>query len=46
MIIKKPDGQILNSEKGASLKEILAEADKSLLKSCIGAKVSDERIDF
>ncbi len=46
MIIKKPDGQILNSEKGATLKEILAEADKSLLKSCIGAKFADERIDF
>ena len=46
MIIRKPDGEILNADEGATLKEILVETDKSLLKTCIGARLGGERIDF
>jgi threonyl-tRNA synthetase len=46
MIIRKPDGEILNAAKGTTLKEILVETDKSLLKTCIGARLDGERIDF
>ena len=46
MNIRKPDGEILNSAGGTSLKEVLVETDKSLLKTCIGARLEGERIDF
>ena len=33
-------------KRGASLKEVLVETDKTLLKTCIGARLEGERIDF
>ena len=46
MNIRKPNGEILSSTGGTSLKEALLETDKSLLKTCIGARLEGERIDF
>ena len=46
MNIRKPDGEILNSAGGTSLKEVLVETDKTLLKTCIGARSEGERTDF
>ena len=46
MIIKLRDGQVLEHEGEATLKDILVEKDKKLLREYIGARLDEERIDF
>ncbi|MBT4500425.1 MAG: threonine--tRNA ligase [Gemmatimonadetes bacterium] len=46
MNIKMPEGQTIEFEGSATLKEVLLEKDKKLLKKFIGARLDGERIDF
>jgi len=46
MIIKLPEGRELRHEGGATLKEVLLGHDKSLLKTVIGARMGEERLDL
>ncbi len=46
MIIKLRDGQVIEYEGSASLKDIFIEQDKALLKEYIGAQYEGEQIDF
>ena len=46
MNIKLPDGERLEHEGEGTLKAVLLAEDKKLLKSCIGAWLDNERIDF
>jgi len=46
MIIRLPDGEVLEHGEGAALREVLADRDKKLLKAFIGAKLNGERVDL
>ena len=46
MIIKVPGGQEIEFDGAATLKEVLVETDKKLLKTFIGATLNGEQIDF
>ncbi|MCC7265437.1 MAG: threonine--tRNA ligase [Candidatus Latescibacteria bacterium] len=46
MKIKLPDGQVLQHEGGATLKEVLLGHDKALLKTVIGARAGEQRLDL
>ncbi len=46
MLIKVPQGQIIEYSGAGTLKEILARENKELLKQYIAARAGDERVDF
>ena len=46
MLIKVPQGQIIEYSGAGTLKEILARDNKELLKQYIAARTDDERVDF
>ena len=46
MLIKVPQGQAIEYPGEGTLKEILAQEDKALLKQYIAARAGDERVDF
>ena len=46
MIIRLPEGPVLEHDGGGSLKEILVAQDKKLLRTYIGARQNGDRIDF
>ncbi len=46
MLIKVPTGRDIEYDGGGTLKDILVEKNKALLKEFIAAKMGDERIDF
>ena len=46
MKVRLNDGQVLSHEGGATLKEVLLGHDKTLLKTVIGARMGDQRLDL
>ncbi len=46
MLINVPEGQDIQCDGGGTLKEILADRDKNLLKEYIAARVDGARVDF
>ena len=46
MNIKMPEGQTIEFEGSATLKDVLIEKDKKLLRKFVGARLDGERIDF
>ena len=46
MLIKVPQGQAIEYPSEGTLKEILVQEDKTLLKQYIAARADDERVDF